>query len=264
SVVAPRKMEISASVRYGQFTCISQTDIYVYTICYPDYRLVGVLSGVVCLRTACSKMLHVELTSSHSSGSTLLHFKLKTYIMKIFSPQMPVVLVVNEVSSPIIKLNVDSSAKQIYKAPLRPPTSSKASLVVLHPMNITVPFVSNLNVLFRITQIPPPSFSRQQQDEKLEFSIINDSLSQISQKIDAPPQLLIPPDDYISLNQVEFIVMLMDVSGSGCGNGSINGGIIGGVSVKFRILSAIPSNQYIIIFSNQQFNIYTSLTEKSF
>ncbi|KAA6372992.1 MAG: hypothetical protein EZS28_031479, partial [Streblomastix strix] len=89
-------------------------------------------------------------------------------------------LVVNEVSYPIMKLNVDSSAKQIYKAPPRPPTTSKVSLVVQHPVNINVPFVSNLNVLFRITQIPTPSFSIQQKDEKLVSSIINDPLSPIS------------------------------------------------------------------------------------
>ncbi|KAA6396429.1 MAG: hypothetical protein EZS28_008041 [Streblomastix strix] len=142
-------------------------------------------------------------------------------------------LVVNEVFSLIMKLNVDSSAKQIYKAPPRPPTTSKDSLVVLHPVNVTVPFVSNLNVLFRITQIPPPSFSIQEQDVKLVSSIINDPLSPISPQIDAPPRLLIAPDDYIFLNEVEFIIMLMDVSDSGYGNGSINGGIIGGVSVKF-------------------------------
>ncbi|KAA6361063.1 MAG: hypothetical protein EZS28_043409, partial [Streblomastix strix] len=76
-----------ASVRYGQFTCISQTDIYVYTICYPDYRLVGVLSGVVCLRTACAKLFHVELTSPHSSVSTSPHFLLETYILS-FGQQM--------------------------------------------------------------------------------------------------------------------------------------------------------------------------------
>ncbi|KAA6386117.1 MAG: hypothetical protein EZS28_018357 [Streblomastix strix] len=142
-------------------------------------------------------------------------------------------LVINEVSYNIMKLNVDSSAKQIYKAPPRPPTTSKVSLVVLHPVNVTVPFVSNLNVLFRITQIHPPSFSIQEQDVKLVSSIINDPLSPISPQIDAHPRLLMSPDDYISLNKVEFIVTLMDVSGFGCGNGSINGGIIGGVSVKF-------------------------------
>ncbi|KAA6359242.1 MAG: hypothetical protein EZS28_045232 [Streblomastix strix] len=142
-------------------------------------------------------------------------------------------LVVNDVSSPIMKSNVDSSDKQIYKAPPRPPTTSKVSLVVLHPVNVTVPFVSNLNVLFRITQIPPPSLSIQEQDVKLVSSIINDHLSPISAQIITPQRLLITPDDQISLNEVEFIVMLMDVSGSGCGNGNINGGIIGGVSVKF-------------------------------
>ncbi|KAA6368322.1 MAG: hypothetical protein EZS28_036152 [Streblomastix strix] len=160
----------------------------------------------------------------------MLIFLLK---MKISSPQISAALVVNDVSSPIIKLNVDSSAKQIYKAPLRPQTSSKVSLVVLHPVNIIVPFVSNLNVLFRITQIPLPSFSIQQQDAKFKSSIINDPQFSISQQIDALPRLLISPDDYISLIEVEFIVMLMDVSGSGYGNGRINGGIIGGVSVKF-------------------------------
>ncbi|KAA6371421.1 MAG: hypothetical protein EZS28_033053 [Streblomastix strix] len=142
-------------------------------------------------------------------------------------------LVINDISSPIMKLNVDSSAKQIYKAPPRPPTTSKVSLVVLHPVIITVPFVSNLNALFRIAKIPPPSFSINEKDAKLTSSIINDPLSQIFPQIAAPPRLLISQDNYISLNQVQFIVMLMDVSDSGCGNGSINGGIIGGVSVKF-------------------------------
>ncbi|KAA6384559.1 MAG: hypothetical protein EZS28_019916 [Streblomastix strix] len=142
-------------------------------------------------------------------------------------------MAVNEVYYPIMKLNSDSSAKQIYIAPPRPQTTSNVSFDVLHPANITVPFVSNLNVLFRITQIPPPSFSIQHQDAKLVSSKISDPLSPISAQPAVPPRLIIYPNDYISLNQVEFIVMLMDVSGSGCGNGSINGGIIGGVSVKF-------------------------------
>ncbi|KAA6369929.1 MAG: hypothetical protein EZS28_034545 [Streblomastix strix] len=153
--------------------------------------------------------------------------------MKISSPQISASLVVNEVYYPTMKLNADSSTKKIIKAPNRPPTTFKVSLIVLHPANITVPFVSNLNVLFRITQIPPKSFSIQQQEVKLVSSIINDPLSQIPAQTAATSRLLISPDDYISLNQVEFIVMLMDVSGFGCDNGSINGGIIGGVSVKF-------------------------------
>ncbi|KAA6376885.1 MAG: hypothetical protein EZS28_027593 [Streblomastix strix] len=124
-------------------------------------------------------------------------------------------LVVNEVSYPFLKLNVDSSAKQIHKASPRLLTTFKVSLVFLHPMNVTVPFVSNLNVLFRIAQIPPPSFSIQQQDVKLVFSIISDQLSPISSQIDAPPQLLISPDDQISLNQIGFVFMFMDVSGFG-------------------------------------------------
>ncbi|KAA6370289.1 MAG: hypothetical protein EZS28_034183, partial [Streblomastix strix] len=51
------------------------------------YRLVGVLSGVVCLRTECSKLLHAELTSPHSSVSTQPHFLLETYIVS-FGQQM--------------------------------------------------------------------------------------------------------------------------------------------------------------------------------
>ncbi|KAA6370750.1 MAG: hypothetical protein EZS28_033724, partial [Streblomastix strix] len=130
---------------------------------------------------------------------------------QIVYTNISVSLVVNEVSYPILKLNVDSSAKQRYKAPPRHPTTSKVSLVVLHPVNVTVPFVSNLNVLFRITQISLRSFSIQYQYVKLVCSIVNDPLSQVSIKIVGPPPLFISLVDYIFLNEVEFIVMLMDV-----------------------------------------------------
>ncbi|KAA6380609.1 MAG: hypothetical protein EZS28_023865 [Streblomastix strix] len=153
--------------------------------------------------------------------------------MNISSTHISASLVVNVVYYPIKKLNVDSSAKQILKAPPQHPTTSKVSLVVLLPVNITVHFVSNLPVQFRITQIPQLQFSIQQKDAKLMPSIFNDPLSQISPQKAAPPRLLISLDDYISFIEAEIIIMLMDLSGSGCGNGSIIGAIIGCASVKF-------------------------------